>query len=289
MKNKVTQLLIFAACAVTASAQVVVPFNTAADITNNFRQTRSNANVLTINTTAGAGPGGSTNFANFGGAADNNAVRYAYDTDTGAGVTTFTTGFLATDINWTNENTNFGLWFGGSSSVSPTDVVEWTFRLNNAGTLENGKALYNMNVSNNFGPGTTLTTTSGTAITNRAGTPTLGVSTDTYANVGGVTAGNWYSLRLDFGLNGSGERTFQLRMWDAPLSGSTGLGSGTLKWDQSFDIVGTAYNGVGQVGFDTFTSGGIDNFTVVPEPSTVALLTLGFSSVLFLRRRRQVS
>jgi|GEM_PF-6432054 len=82
MKKLITVLTFAAATFVsvsTASAQTVVQYNSAADITNNFRQTRSNANVLAFN--SGNGSNGSTpGFANFGGAADNNAVRYAYDT-----------------------------------------------------------------------------------------------------------------------------------------------------------------------------------------------------------------
>ena len=125
MKKLITVLTFAAATFVsvsTASAQTVVQYNSAADITNNFRQTRSNANVLAFN--SGNGSNGSTpGFANFGGAADNNTVRYAYDTDPTAGVTTFTTGLVALDIRLAAENQSFGLWFGGGTAVSPADTL----------------------------------------------------------------------------------------------------------------------------------------------------------------------
>ncbi len=284
----VTVASLLAGLVTSAQAQVVT-FSSAADITNNFREIRSNTNDPIFVGTAGS-DGVTNGYANLSPTADSGAVRLAYDANGAtAGTSTFTTGFVAMDVRWTLANQNIGLFFGPTT----TDAIGWSFRLDNSGALENSVVRYGINNTNNFTTGTTLTTSSGTAFANPSGTPAFTTTTDIFASAG-LTAGNWYSMRMDFGLNGSNERTLQFQVWNNILD-SNGVGTGSVVWNQSLNIVGTAYNGAGEVGIFAVGNAAmvvdIDNFTAtasaIPEPSTYAALAgLGVLGLAAMRRRR---
>lgn len=282
MIKKLWLLSLFTISVGALSAQTVVNFSSASDLTNNFRVLRDGT-TPEVSYNGGVGSDGSSGYLKQNFVDDSGAAKYSYDADgAGAGTNFFSNGYVSTNIRYNVANVFFGLFFAPTTA----NAVGYQMRLDNSGALDNWDARYGINLTNNFSLGTTIT--NATTPNFSAGTSALGpaiTTTTAFFNDRTLTTGSWLTMRMDVDTSVA-DRTLRYRMWDGPD------GTGTLRLDQQITLQAGYYTGTGEFGFYSISAVAnaydLDKFTVaaVPEPSTYAMILFGLGALIFWQRRR---
>ena len=174
------------------------------------------------------------------------------------------------------------LLINGSTSASSAVTVAAGATLGGNGTIGGATTINGI-----LAPGNSIGQLNITANTTWAGAATAGATTDWKFELGAANSSDLLNItgdflkdtaagsvfRFDF-LGSSATGTFKLIDW----SGSTGFSASDFSYN-----IGSL--GGGNTGTFAFSNSQLE-FTVVPEPSTWAMLAFGLTTVMVLRRRR---
>jgi hypothetical protein len=250
----------------SVSQAQIITFDTAASYDNNFAELKNGSFVSWVSggylslTWVGAGVPAAAiyNSAASGGTGGSGGTTINTPYNTFGGSTPFT---IQADYYQSNPQggpagTSFGFYVKASASSTPTSGYAAIFRLTDTGA--DFRVFDSNGNPSDSGVGTLL-------------------GTQTFS--GGFSADTYYTLKLEVADIGSTVQ-FTGSIWN---QGGSMITAFTSIVDSSSPVLGA-----GQVGFRWSNDGGsntrIDNFGVVPEPSTVGFLAAGLTFGLFRRR-----
>lgn len=265
-----------------ANAQVLFDFNTTSQLADNFNK----------GTTAGSGSGSLTNVAS-GGLSDSGSLAiptgvgndsFLYATKGSFSATTasfdlsiyfkaqaatISGGALSLSMGLVDDSTPTTT--SGTSAVGIPDAAtsnSLVLSLRNAGNGTASGLSYNLTAYNNA---VQLTPAASSSVT--------------------LTDGNWYQLRASYTYTGSNNYSLIGQIYASDNAGV--LGSALIGSNNSWTATnagladGITYSMIGSQNGNRRGLGQLDNFSTVPEPSTMILVGMALSGALFLRRRNK--
>lgn len=251
-----------------SQASVLVTFGDNASYDNNFAELANGTHVsrdsggylVRTNTTASTATTAIYNTAASGGSSGSGGttINTPYNTFGGTSGITLEIDYYQANPLATVGGASFGFYVKTAQNSNPTTGYVGVFR------IADGSAdfrVFDSNSNPGFAPvGTQIGTTQ--------------------SYTGAFSASTYYTLKLDV-IDIGGNVQFTGSIWNQ--------GGAAIKTFTSITDTSSAVLGAGQVGFrlsnDNAAETRLDNFKIVPEPSSVALLG-GLGTMLLLRRRR---
>lgn len=268
-KITILKTLAVAVLAVASASQAqIITFDTNASYDNNFAElnngtyvSRDAGGYLSLtNTGVGIATAAIYNSVATGGSGGSGGTTINTPYNTFGGTTAFTiqADYFQSNPQGGPAGTSFGFYVKAASSATPTTAYAAIFRLTD--TVADFRVFDSGGNPSTSGVGTQLG------------------STQTYN--AGFAANTYFTLKLEVVDVGSNVQ-FTGSIWNQ--------GGAVIKTFTSVTDTSSAVLGAGQVGFRWSNDGGsdtrIDNYGVVPEPSTWGLLAFSLTTAVVLRRR----